>query len=55
MIIDVFLDIYWNMCWPFAIAAAFNAAIETPIIALAPNFDLFGVSSNSIIAWSKAV
>ncbi|MNE51297.1 hypothetical protein D3C80_1459200 [compost metagenome] len=37
---------------PSSLAAAFAAAKETPKIALAPNLDLFGVPSKSIINWS---
>eukprot|EP00122_Pirum_gemmata_P011739 Pgem_evm2s10880 len=35
-------------------AAARQAAMDTPRIALAPSLDLFGVPSNSIILASKA-
>ena len=37
---------------PNSFAAAFATARETPRMALAPNFALFGVPSNSIIVWS---
>ena len=38
-----------------SMAAARAAAMETPRIALAPNFDLLGVPSSSIIIRSRAV
>ena len=37
---------------PNSLAAAFATARETPRMAFAPNFDLFGVPSKSIIIWS---
>ena len=37
-----------------SLAAAFATAKDTPKIALAPNLDLFGVPSNSIISLSIA-
>ena len=37
---------------PNSLAAAFATANETPKIALAPSFDLFGVPSKSIMSWS---
>ena len=52
---SVFADtppIYLYKGIPNSAAAALEVARETPKIALAPNFDLFGVPSKSIIIWS---